>query len=111
MIHCSGKPIDKTNAFYCILQDGGFEKHTEISAGDKDFAPVFDKICAFSTTDVFKFALETGSVTEDVYTEDEKKKIGHKDVFETVREEIWLEDVFGAQSRMESGAWVEKVKN
>ena len=28
LIHCSGKPIDKTNAFYEVLQDGGFEKHT-----------------------------------------------------------------------------------
>ena len=108
LLHCSGKPIDKTNAFYNILQEGGFEKHAEISAGDKDFAPVFDKICAFSTTDVFELALETG--TEDIYNADEKKKIGHKDVFETIREEIWLEDVFGAQSRMGSEAWVAKVK-
>jgi len=27
LLHCSGKPIDKTNAFYCILQEGGFERH------------------------------------------------------------------------------------
>ena len=27
LLHCSGKPIDKTNAFFCILQEGGFEKH------------------------------------------------------------------------------------
>jgi len=76
LIHCSGKPIDKTNAFYCILQDGGFEKHTQISAGDKDFAPVFDKMCSFVTTDVFKLALMVGSVEAHTYTEDEMKQIG-----------------------------------
>ena len=27
LIYCSGKPIDKTSAFYEILQDGGFEQH------------------------------------------------------------------------------------
>ena len=26
------------------------------------------------------------------------KQIGHKDIFETIREEVWLEAVFGAQS-------------
>ena len=73
LIHCSGKPIDKTNAFYEVLQDGGFERHTQISAGDKDFAPVFDKMCSFATMDVFKLALMTGSVDTHVYTEDEMK--------------------------------------
>ena len=46
----------------------------------------------------------------NIYTEDEMKKIGHKDIFETIREEVWLEEVFGAQSRLESDAWVDKVK-
>ena len=32
-----------------------------------------------------------------------------KDVIEVVREEQWLEAVFGAQSRLESAAWVAKV--
>lgn len=44
------------------------------------------------------------------YTEDEMKQVGSKDVFETVREEDWLEEVFGAQSRLESDVWVDKVK-
>ena len=36
-------------------------------------------------------------------------RIAHKDVFETIREEVWLEEVFGAQSRLENDAWVDKV--
>jgi len=27
LLHCAGKPADKTRALYCILQEGGFEKH------------------------------------------------------------------------------------
>ena len=109
LIHCSGKPIDKTNAFYEVLQEGGFERHTQISAGDKDFAPVFDKMCSFVTKDVFDLAKMTGSVENHVYTEDEMSQIAHKDVFEVIREEVWLEEVFGAQSRLENDIWVDKV--
>lgn len=68
-MHCSGKTIDKTNALFCILQDGGFERHEIISAGDKDFIPVFNKICEFATCDVFKLAYLTGSVATKVYTD------------------------------------------
>ena len=109
LIHCSGKPIDKTHAFYEVLQDGGFERHAQISAGDKDFAPVFDKMCSFVTKDVFDLAKMTASVENHVYTEDETSRIAHKDVFEVIREEVWLEEVFGAQSRLENDVWVDKV--
>ena len=27
LLHCTGKPVDKAHAFFCVLQDGGFEKH------------------------------------------------------------------------------------
>ena len=109
LMHCSGKPVDKTNAFYCILQEGGFEKHEQISAGDKDFIPVFDKICAFATVDIFKLALDAGSVSANVYSETEEKSLVAKDTCEIIREEQWLEEVFGANSRLESGVWVQSV--
>ena len=70
---------------------------------------MFDKICAFATCDVFKLAFLTGSVPANVYTEDEEKKLLKKDVVEVIREEQWLEEVYGAQSRLESSAWVAKV--
>ena len=39
--HCSSKPRDKAETLYGILQDGGLEAHTFISAGDKDLEPIF----------------------------------------------------------------------
>ena len=70
LLNCSGKPIDKTNAFYCILQEGGFERHEQISAGDKDFEPVFLKICEFVSKDVMDLASRLDDAAH-VYTEDE----------------------------------------
>ena len=46
----------KARAFYCILQEGSFDKLTEISASDKDFKPTFATMCEFSTKAIFKFA-------------------------------------------------------
>ena len=107
LLHCSGKPIDKTRAFFCILQEGGFEKHDQISAGDKDFIPVFDKVCAFATADVFGFAHEAGMLATPLYSADEAKQL--LDVCEILREDHWLEQVYGANSRLQSDDWVQKV--
>lgn len=60
LIHCAGSPLDKTNVFFCVLQDGGFDKHPIISAGDKDFQPNFKKLCLLVTQDVFQFANDFG---------------------------------------------------
>ena len=109
LIHCSGKPIDKTNAFYEILQDGGYDSHEQISAGDKDFPPVFTKICEFVTVDAFKLAVETGCADTPIYSSDEEKALMNQDTIEVVREEIWLEDVFGANSRLTSDVWADNV--
>ena len=108
MLHCAGKPADKTRALYCILQDGGFEKHDQISAGDKDLIPVFQKLCELVTQDVFKYAIEhvgAGSI----YSEDEVKKLVNKDIIEAIREDQWLEEVYGQNSRLDNALWVEKV--
>lgn len=106
MLHCSGKPIDKANSLFCILQEGGFESHEEIAAGDKDFNPVFDKICAFSTIDVFQFAKESG-FAEELYSAADGSKL--MDAVEIIREDKWLEQVFGVQSRLKSDLWVKQV--
>lgn len=60
IVHCSGKPVDKATELFCILQDGGFEKHEYIAAGDKDFEPAFLKLAQFATLDVFRNAADAG---------------------------------------------------
>lgn len=109
LMHCSGKMIDKTNAFFCILQEGGFEKHEQISAGDKDFIPVFDKLVRFATVDVFALAEATGSVSPKIYSEEEEQSLIDGDLVEGLREDGFLETVFGSNSRVSSDAWVQKV--
>ena len=106
IVHCRGTPLDKTNAFFCVLQEGGFEQHEEIAAGDKDFEPVWIKVCEFATTDVFKFAVDAGFTTV-TYTDDEQESL--KEAFEPLKEDKWLEDVYDVQSRLQSDAWVQKV--
>ena len=91
--------MDKTNAFFSVLQDGGFEQHEEIAAGDKDFEPVWIKICHFATIDVFKFALDAGFTTV-TYTEEEQEQL--KEQVEPLKEDKWLEDVYDVQSRLQS---------
>ena len=108
LLNCSGKPIDKTNAFYCILQEGGFERHEQISAGDKDFEPVFTKICEFVSKDVMDLASRLDGAAH-VYTEDEIQKLVHEDTVVILREDQWLEEVFGANSRLQNAAWVQQV--
>ena len=44
-----------------------------------------------------------------IYSETEEKSLVAKDVCEVIREEQWLEEVFGANSRMASDAWAQTV--
>lgn len=109
LIHCGGKPADKAKVLYCLLQEGGLEAHEQISAGDKDLIPVFQKMCKFVTTDIFSLAKASGDVV-DIYNEDECRGLVSDDCLEIVREDQWLESVYGAQSRLENSAWLERVQ-
>ena len=46
---------------------------------------------------------------ENVYSEDEVAKLISEDTTEILREDQWLEEVFGAQSRLQNDEWVAKV--
>lgn len=45
--------MEKCNTLLDIVQQG--ESHEDISAEDKDFVEIFNKICQFVTKDVFKW--------------------------------------------------------
>ena len=70
LLNCVGnkKPMSKARALYCILQDGGFEQHEQISAGDKDYKPAFTDLVRLATKDVFSLAKANDDV-EEVYSE------------------------------------------
>ena len=98
-------PIKKARAFFCILQDGGFETHAEIAAGDKDFIPAFKSFMHLTLHDLQEAAKATGGV-DAVYDEDELNTID--EAFEDFSE-LFLEDVFGPRSRMPSEEWCQAV--
>ena len=58
-MHCAGKPKEKVELLFNLLQDGGIELHKTISAADADFKPVFEKIARFATIDLFEIAQDT----------------------------------------------------
>ena len=99
LFHCSGKPIDRATAFYGILQDGGLEAHEEISAGDKDLVPVFTKMCKLVTKDIFNLTRKCGE-TNFAFDEGSIRKILDDENLEIIRDEQWLDDVYGHNSRL-----------
>ena len=57
---------------------------------------------------MFKFATDHVGAGA-IYSEDEVAKLVNKDVIEVIREDQWLEDVYGQNSRLDNAIWVEKV--
>ena len=106
LFYCPGKPRDKAIAFYSILQDGGTEKHSFISATDKDLVPIFEKICALASWELFEIAQQSGEVSEAIYNESEITSL--KNQVEVLREDQYLEDVFGVMSKLDNEPWIAK---
>ena len=53
LLLCSGRPRDKAEVFYNLVQDGGLTAHTFITATDKDIRKIFQKMCLLSTVHLF----------------------------------------------------------
>ena len=102
--------MEKATAFYEILQEGGLTAHEQISAGDKDMIPVFTKLCSLVTEDVFTWANQHGGVSV-IYNEDECKSLINKDKLEELREDVWLDEVYGNNSRLPNQDWLNKVSD
>jgi len=92
------------------LQDGGFEKHENISAGDKDLIPAMNKMCHFVTSDIFSLAHATSGTTQ-IYSQAELDSLTKESNIEILREDVWLDEVYGAQSSLTSETWVKKVSS
>lgn len=90
LLHCQDLKCNanKNVAFYDILNEGGMERHTHISAGDKDLKPCFVKMCQLVTCELFDF-----SHLKISYSDDEKDQL--KEAAELVLEDEWLEEMYG----------------
>ena len=53
---CPGKEREKALVFYALVNEGGVEAHERISATDKDFPPVFKKMVALATYELYEIA-------------------------------------------------------
>ena len=83
--------------------------HSQISASDKDFEPTFQKICSYVTRDIFMFVKEIQGSGEAYADEQVQKLLDEDDVLYPLREEQWLDSIFGANSRKPSDEWLEAV--
>ena len=54
VLHCQGKLSDKCEHFFNEIQEGGTAAHKQVSAGDKDIAPVFEKLCGLASFELFQ---------------------------------------------------------
>ena len=105
-MHCCGNFKQKARELFCVLQDGGFEKHPQITAGDKDLDPVFEKICTFATNDVFMFSQQAGMLSKAVYTQEEIGKLIN--CIDELKES-WIDPIYGDSNKLESNMWVQRV--
>ena len=109
ILHCSGKPYDKAVGLLDIILDGGprgHEFHDYVAANDKDFAPAFEKLCAFSTWELFTSLSEIKGV-KSLYDENEIESI--KNQVENLRETDFLDPIYGFKSRVENKQWLNIV--
>jgi hypothetical protein len=73
LLNSPGKPADKAEHVYNILQDGAGTAdaiHSHMTASDKDLAPFFDKLCDLTCCDLIVQADAIGAVDNE-YDEDE----------------------------------------
>ena len=104
--HCAGSGKDKATVFFGIFQAGGTAAHTHISANDKDFPTGMDKHLNLTTLDLAKLMADIEGV-EPMDLAERSEDIEYS--FETIREEVFLDIVFGSDSRMSAETWIESV--
>ena len=105
VIHCGGTAKEKAEVLYGILQDGGLSAHTFITAGDKDMAPVFEKICLLSTVHLFNWAEDLNNDECPFIDNFDALKSCHEDL----REDVFLEAIYGADNKLDNEVWLKNI--
>ena len=105
LLHCVGSARSKAEVLYNLLQEGGLEMHKWISATDKDIIPIFEKMCLLVTCHLFVLAEELTDMHNSYEDHMEELAEAHEDV----REDHFLEEVYGKMSRLENELWLEGV--
>ena len=79
------------------------EKHEVITASDKDIKIVIEQMCNFVTVDAIN-----ASGLGMKYEATELARLA--DSVETIREDQFLEDIFGSMSRLDSEIFIKQVQ-
>lgn len=88
------------------MQEGGPEANPMISASDKDLAPAFEKMCLLATVHLFEFTRDFSGVECPFEDNFDKLRAQHEDL----REDRFLEEVYGYESHLPYKAWCEIVQ-
>jgi len=80
--------------------------HKFISAQDKDLAPIFEKLCLLSTVHLIEFARDFTGV-DCPYSQQDLNRL--KEAHEAVREDKFLDEVYGHQSKLDNDPWLKGV--
>lgn len=82
------------------------EKHKFISASDKDYEPIFEKLCQLATIKIFEFTRDFAGVAIN-YSQDDLSKLAA--AHEDIREQVFLEEVYGHEAKLDNEEWLKKV--
>ena len=106
LLHCPGRKSDKAIYLHALLQEGDHTQYKHISANDKDFKPVFEKMCSIASWELFSTVAQIKDI-DQIYSEDDKIKL--QEQVETLREDIFLEQIFGNESRLETDEFIKAI--
>ena len=110
LLHCadSSMPLEKADALYELLQEGGAAKHDFISSGDKDMEPVFRKLFSMAT-----YLAADGAGLPHLYSSEDRMQLDPT-VFNQLtgtedEENSILDTIFGVQSKVKYEVFKEKI--
>lgn len=86
-----------------MLQEGGREVQPQIAAGDKDIKPIFNKLIELCTKDIF-FEFTRIAGVEVMYDDNDSGVLSVYKVDDFL-DDVYLEDVFGNNSRIPYDIW------
>ena len=103
LLNCPGSGQQKANVLYNLLQEGGAGAEESISWADKDYTPIMNKVLSLASIDLARLCKDIDDVEpmEDVL----KREDDISASFEQIREDIFIEFVYGNDSRLEAEKW------
>ena len=106
-LNCPGEIDDKSNVLYEILQEGGPDTHKCLSAQDKDMVPTFNKLFKLASSELVQLMKEVDGVEP---TEVEGRAEDIDETLDEVREDNYLDPIYGFEARLDFKEWQERSR-